>query len=474
MLLTAALCVAPLAAGDPIELGARRELLVDRHLIEGMRGAELRLHPPRREDTALVFDRPWEGPFSAYATVLLDGDTYRLYYRGLPAVGGEEVTCVAESRDGVRFTRPSVALFEIGGTRDNNVVLAGRSPLSHNLAPFLDARPGVPAEERYKAIGGNEHSGLHLLGSGDGLSWRPLADGPVFTAGMFDSQNVCFWSEAEERYALYFRVWTGDGYSGLRAIARATSEDLRTFSAPERMTFGAPQTEHFYTNATQPYFRAPHLYVAFPKRFLPGRVALGAEQAAALVDDPAYRRAAADAVLFTSRGGGRYDREFPEAWIRPGPSQRDWISRSNAPACGVVPAADDPRTMYVYRLSHYGQPTAHLTRYSLRTDGFASASAGAAGGELTTRPVTFSGRALELNYATSAAGGVRVELQGEDGAPLEGFALDDCAEMFGDELSRVVRWTGGTDLEALVGETVRLRFALRDADLFAFRFRPQP
>ncbi len=62
-------------------------------------------------------------------------------------------------------------------------------------------------------------------------------------------------------------------------------------------------------------------------------------------------------------------------------------------------------------------------------------------------------------------------MQDAAGTPLEGFGLDDCSVIFGDELEREVRWKGGPDVSSLAGRPVRLRFALKDADLFALRFR---
>ena len=92
------------------------------------------------------------------------------------------------------------------------------------------------------------------------------------------------------------------------------------------------------------------------------------------------------------------------------------------------------------------------------------------GGELTTKPFTFRGDRLQLNFASSAAGDIRVEIQRPDGKPFEGFALDDCNEVFGDSVDRVVTWKNGPDVGALSGQAVRLRVALRDADLYAFQF----
>jgi hypothetical protein len=107
----------------------------------------------------------------------------------------------------------------------------------------------------------------------------------------------------------------------------------------------------------------------------------------------------------------------------------------------------------------------------LRLDGFVSANAPMAGGEVLTKPLTFTGKQLWLNFATSAAGSVQVELQDENGTPLPGFALSECEELFGDTLDRRVVWTSAPDLKNVAGKTVRIRFVLRDADLFAFQFR---
>ena len=110
-------------------------------------------------------------------------------------------------------------------------------------------------------------------------------------------------------------------------------------------------------------------------------------------------------------------------------------------------------------------------RYTLRLDGFVSVNAPLAGGELITRPFTFSGKELEINYSTSAAGQVRVEMQDAEGRPLPGFTLEDCEPIWGDHVARTVKWKAGSDVSAQAGKPVRLRFEMSDADLFSLRFR---
>ena len=159
----------PRKSKSAIDLGTRRELFVDAYLIDGQQGTELRIGKPHREGIAIQFDKPWEGVFAGYPTVIKDGDLYRLYYRGLPVAGKDgsatEVTCYAESEDGVRWRKPNLGLFEINGSKANNVVLAQQPPFSHNFAPFLDARPNVPGDQRYKALAGTATSGLVAFAS---------------------------------------------------------------------------------------------------------------------------------------------------------------------------------------------------------------------------------------------------------------------------------------------------------------------
>ena len=103
-------------------------------------------------------------------------------------------------------------------------------------------------------------------------------------------------------------------------------------------------------------------------------------------------------------------------------------------------------------------------------DGFVSAQASLAGGEVVTRPLRFEGNRLRLNYSTSGSGGIWVELQDKDGIPLEGFTQADADEVFGDQIEGVVTWNGNRDVRSLSGKPVRIRFVLKDADLYAFRF----
>ncbi len=455
------------ATSAPIEIGSRWELFVDEFLVGEKKSVSLKLHEPVKREVVLVTDQPWEGPTCAYFSAVQDGGKVRLYYRG--SAGGsdhsaDQVTCVAESTDGIHFTRPKLGLIEAGGTKDNNVIWRGVE--SHNFAPFLDANPAAKPDERYKALGGIKQpgknwatgetpGGLYAFASADGLHWRKMRPEVVMTKGAFDSQNLAFWDAPRERYASYSRIFTNK----TRAIQSNHSTDFLQWSDAviNRYAEGVPN-EHFYTSATAPCPGAPHLLLAFPKRFVPARKKIPEHKIAGV----------SDAVFMTSRDGINWDRSFLEAWVRPGPDAKNWTDRNTMTAAGVVETAPDEWSLYVSE--HYRSADHRLRRVTVRKQGFASMHADARGGEFVTKPLRIEGGTLVLNYATSAAGSLQIEILDEAGQPLPGFALADMPELYGDEPAAPAAWRTGSDLSALAGKVVRLRVVLRDADLYALRF----
>ena len=147
---------------------------------------------------------------------------------------------------------------------------------------------------------------------------------------------------------------------------------------------------------------------------------------------------------------------------------KQYFDNLRKPVGLVLQTGEHELSLYIKH--NAGYPTSHVRRYTLRPDGFISVNAPYAGGELVTKPLIFAGNHLELNYSTSAAGGLRVELQRADGAPIERYGLDDCAEIIGDRIAKVVTWKTGADVSSLAAAPIRLRFVLKDADLYSLRF----
>ena len=516
----------------PIEISSRLELMVDEFLIARLSGgAALRLNRPVPREIALHLDAPWEGNASGGFTVFEDGGRYRMYYRGqnfeysnteLGTPRGKYI-CYAESADGIHWERPELGLVEFDGAKNNNIVLDAGNILNGMFSPFKDGNPACAAEARYKAFAlmqKGDVRGLWAYGSPDGIQWTAMSDGPVITKGLLDTQNLAFWDGARGEYRAYhrneFRLpqtgeepygahavqasadarraesqgLSGGNEGGLRGsrygrdILTATSSDFIHWTDSVYVNYSEGRPSELYTNQIAPYYRAPHILLGFPTRYVERAWSEPLEALPELEHrrmragiSERYGTALSDGMFMSSRDGYNFNL-WPESFMRPGLRPRDnWTYGDNFQNWGIVTTpsavvgAPEELSFYV-REGYWRDGTSSLRRYTMRVDGFVSVQAPMGGGELVTKPLIFAGRELVLNFSSSAAGSIRVEmLRDQMNMPVKGFGLEDCVEVLGDELERVVRWKEGRALGGLAGTPVRLRFVLRDAELFSFRFR---
>jgi hypothetical protein len=479
-----------------LTIGNRRELFIDDALLARCTGAELRLHQPVMREVGMVFDRPWEGNMcGGYKTYFRDGDRFRLYYQawhgaivedGDTATMAEEPIRVGylESADGIHWQRPTLGIVDWNGSTENNLTFAGIGPEQkgiHGFAPFRDANPACTPEARYKALGASNvwPYALYALQSPDGLHWSLLREAPLAIQGAFDSQNLAFWDGERGEYRAYVRDFSGDFFRG---ILTCTSPDFRHWTPAEWLDYPGAPSEQLYTNQVLPYYRAPHLFLGFPTRYVERPWSPSIEA----LPEPEHRRlrskvserygtAVTDGLFMSSRDGRTF-RRWGEAFLRPGLRPTgSWCYGDCYQGWGLLETASDipgaPNELSFYAAEGYWRGTANaMRRYTLRLDGFVSLQAPLAGGEAVTHPLQAAGSRLSLNVATSAAGSVRVELQDAAGHPLPGYALDDCWPIIGDTLDYTVRWKAGTDTGPATAQPLRMRLVLRDADVYSFRF----
>ncbi len=463
-----------------IHIGNRVEMFVDHYLVFETFGTSLKLAVPERKEIVLRMDKPWEGLGSGpYAAVFHDGEKYRMYYRGCNYADDshkndeseEQYTCYAESADGIRWEKPELGRVEFQGSKDNNILLKGK--VSHNFTPMLDKNPECRPDERYKATAGMYPDGLMAYKSADGMEWKTLQDAPVITRGAFDSQNLCFYDDNRQIYRCYSRYFmvpdhpdAGDLFGkgiisvGIRAIQNCESKDFKTWTdpIPNEYDEGVP-TEQFYTNATVLCPGAPHHYLSFPMRFMNQRHKIGEHPYPGV----------SDAVFMSSRDGVHFFRPALEAWIRPDLDPRNWTQRNYMTSWGVLETSPEEFSIYVWE--HYRWDDAYVRRYTVRRHGFASMNAPYAGGMFVTKPFLFDGDGLYLNYATSAPGSIRVGIIGDCiDWPAPGYSAEDCDVLYGNELDRRVTWKGDGDLSKFRGKPVRLKFEMKDADLYSICF----
>ena len=536
-----------MSASKPVyALGSKRELFVDDFFVSALSGEVCRkLHEPIPDDIVLTLDEPHEltnNAGGAYNSLIYDGKRYLYYYRAhgafpTPARPGNNnfYLCVAESFDGINFRRCQVNLLESG----YNVVLdrtntnqLGCVSENDNVCPavstaFYDTNPDCPEDERYKMIVTNEHKvhGIYLFVSADGFDFR-LKTGPFKLDPRcgFDSANQIFYDHDAKLYRLYSRGFIMAGPTWKRTIMTHTTRDFIHFEQASHLKFDEKfdalfaRGQELYTNAIRPYFRAPHIMLGFPMRYVEGCMTPGAHTSSACertmlrratgnpeaeiancediwnarvlsrpdLEARAYRArgqlryglASTDTVLIASRDGFNF-KGYGESFIKPPPQEDSWSYGSGTLAIGmaVTPSsmkhgAPDEISFYCPE-ANWSFNTGRIRRYHLRMDGFVSLHFGVDGGELTTPHFTFDGGRLTLNISTGAFGGFKAEFRDENGAPIPGYTFEDAYEEIGDDLAMVARWKDhGPDVRPLEGKVVQLAIKAVNCDIYSICFVP--
>ena len=464
---------------SPIDVGSDRQLFIDELFFDRQDRVELRMHKPRLEEVAIPNDKPWESGGMHYSVVLKDGDRFRMWYRADPGDDSNRdwnsFYAYAESTDGITWEKPNLGLFEYNGSTDNNLFTVSREYVTINPSVIIDEN--APADERYKMILQSSkyktdfpfpHLGTTIMGytSADGLNWKEIEE-PFLTRGPFDSHNILIWDDASEKFVIYMRGVAHRGLgrfiSGYRAIRRSESSDFKNWTPAEFVVENDdddPADLHFYTNAAVNYERAARAFFMFPMILYVDREYPTAPQ-----------EGLADVQFIVSRDGVSWDRRFREAFLSPDLDERNWVDRNPIMGSGILHTSATEMSMYYSELLR-SAPATRIRRCTLRTDGFVSVHGPYAGwGEFTTPPMTFSGSELEMNYKTTGGGAMFVELQDENGNSLPDFMLEENNRVFGDKIEGTVSWKGGSDVSALAGKAIRMRVKMRDADLYAFRFK---
>ncbi len=479
---------------DFLKIGSRRELFCDDYLLDILRtDASHLLHTPVRRDTVMVNNELWEGKVSNYFNFFYDEDIhkYRMYYKAgqawadspTIAIHRSSRFCYAESEDGITWTKPDL------GLTGNTNILTGDLNID-NFYVFRDGNPRCPAAERYKAFCGC--GSLWYYVSPDGIHFDLDRGTTVMKrgAGYFDSLNTVRWSEETGKYICFFRASRlpdgsfpeGDDWENLkecvRGIMYSSSEDLIHWDEPVPFEYSDNRVFEMYTNCAFGYYRAPHIYIALPTRYVQRRTwntnydELGGREARLerFRNSEAGRSglAVTEALFMTSRDGIHWTR-CPEAFLRPGPqTEENWLYGGGYPAVGVIETrsgvcgAGNELSVYVPVGRSSWKPN-ELIRYTLRLDGFMSMHAGIEPKRVMTKPLIYSGENMVINFSTSAYGFIQIKIK--DDHNNERIS----PELFGDSTERKVAFFNGKAGE-LSGRPVTVEFCMSDADLYSVRF----
>ena len=468
-----------------INIGTRREPLWDYFLVdEESTTATLSVNQPSMLGPVFDFDAPWEGNACVYPVIIRDGDRYCMYYggRNWPRFNPERgkldeskiVVCKLESYDGINWWRTAVDRYTVNECTKNNVVLSHPSEPRSCLSVFIDENPECPPEQRYKGIDRHE-DGCKSFQDGGTLAAYASADGTYFEriddiareGGKFDSLNTVMYNKDEGQYRIYYR----DFMDGKRAVACKTSKDFRSWENKGFIEFDDSEVFQLYTNNIRQYPRAPHVYIGFPVRYvertewtenydqLPDR-----EARLGRMHNEAYKRlglALTDSLFMCSRDGMHF-KKFNEAFVDSGMERSGtWKYGNNYLSHGYT---EDEENIYLYEIAEEireGKPS-RLIRYSIRQDGFASFKAPYSGARIVTKPFSFKGDGLSVNFRTSAAGWIRIRITDKDGRAAESM------EIFGNHIDRRVAFD--KPISDFSDREVTMLIEMRDAEIYSFRF----
>lgn len=474
-------------ASSPRHIRTETQSMMDPRIIEKSQQIQITMHRPRRDGRVLLTnDQSWEtrpgNLIHVYSSILYENGKFRLWYDlGDLEDRTRRVVCYAESRDGLHFTKPRLGLHMYGGTKQNNVVMPGEIG---GCSVWVDA--AASPEHRYKSQQKVYPSGqFHMYSSPNGIHWR-MYGGIQIGPGGWDTQSIIFRDPAQSTYLMFTRFWhsyrhqTAPEPENYRCIRRLESIDLIHWNQQsvvmspndtDKSLYPTPPGQppvDYYGAAVFPY---GDLTVMLTQAFWHWQPRPDGQEGLAPASFDVRLAVSTDTKTFHRIGNWK-------PFMGPGPDGH-FDSRYVWALPNPIAMGDELWFYYVGSNRDHddhldphakGQLKSGIGRAVLRRDGWVSADADLTGGQLITPPVTFSGNRLELNASTGGGGSIQVELLTENNHPIPGFSKQQCRLITGNSVSLPVSWNSNSKLANLAGKTIRLRFHLKDCQLYAFRF----
>ncbi len=450
-------CSMAATAADPLEVGNLHQLFIDDHVIAARTDVDLTLHEPTKYSGSPVLrpERPWEKGVALYGTVMYDEQEglFKAWYRGMEDTC---YVCYATSEDGIRWDKPVLNVKTYKGSTENNIVLGSRTPLFYidGFGVIKDLDDPDPAR-RYKLLTYNNKRRFAAMVSPDGIRWEGPINPKAHDTG--DVISVYYDTGLDQFVGLLKRRFVYEDGSRKRARLVSYSDDFVTWSDPQWALVPDekdPPTTEFYSHVA---FMYEGMRIGYVTKF---------ETATEKIDTQ----------LCFSRDGKKWERYRERVPFLPnGPDGSFDAGMLIAGGSGLVIR---DRTLWIYycgfNIDHAGRTygdAADLVGIGLahlRIDGFVSADAGPEGGTLLTVPLRCSAKTLRVNVDASG-GEVRAELLDARGRPIPGYDAASALPFTGDSIDAPLVWQGHTGIAA-VGETVQVRFHLKNASLYSFWF----
>ena len=434
-----------------------------------------------KKEKVFVFDSPWEGNHCVYQVIMKDDDKYVMYYLAhdtrIPFT--EIRVCRAVSNDLLTWERPSYGIREFNGSKDNNIILDAtdqkngeKDAFFDNFFVFKDTNPSCAKDAKYKALAYKHPYQLETFFSKDGISFKRAYQ--INVEGKFDTLNTCFYDNEKKKYFMFIRDFhdvpeNGDLNSGIRDIRVAESSDFKRWSKPRRLIFGKGKEDFpLYTNNIMKYPSNGDYLVGFPARYIERKEwtdnydkLCGKESRLKRMEQSKrYGLAITDCLFMISKDGLRWER-FDEALITPGIENDDnWVYGDGYLSYGMF--EDGNYYSLFMGDSEWSEDCSKLYRHTIRKDGFAYYYAPYKEKRITLNKSKYIGGKIRLNFSTSAAGCVFVEI-------TDGVNSEVSCEMFGDSVDREIS-ISEEKLKKFIEKDIIVTVRLKDAKVYAVIF----
>ena len=501
-------------------VGDRTVTFLDNVAVDSVQDVTRRWHKPERklDEPVLKKDRPWEHvPYFTYSNyaVLRDPEDglFKCWYEDfefLPGrfrvshVGHHSRQLYAESEDGIHWRKPELDVVSVDGQRTNIVLGSSEYGEVHSATVVVDPHP-ARREDRFRTLFSHmwedeagDYNRIEAARSPDGIHWTIYDTPPTFglSGSQLNDVSMLFYDEDAREFVQntrHFLQWAScinlrnphtESFLGpmepnrplaynQRRVWQTRSHDFLHWSEP--VLVAAADEED---NLDESYYGMAQFKV--------GTLHLATVGILKAVDNEM------DVQLLTSRDGLRW---------KPSDNRQPFLApRGNGHWDAYMVALSSPPIEVGDELYFYhGGTSAHhdwwlcdgedmelppsdqlenvafgLGLAVLRKDGYAGLFANRyREGILVTQPLISLGTKLEINARCAPGGSVRVEVADRYDDVIAPCSRDACDPFTGDSVSHTVTWNGDPAVPA--GKTERLywrklRFFLKDAELFSCRF----
>ena len=463
-----------------------RQLFVDNYLIDSTNLSVISHYPEYlTSNPVLKPDKDWENIRtygSAFSAPFSDGVWYdeneqkfKMWYMaggGKYSLKNYGITCYAESQDGINWIKPELPIVEgtnivdFNSERDASVIWYDKQEAEtcSRYKMFLVARDSV-GKWRY-----------NYKTSEDGIHWKfvcssqAIADrstvykNPFFNKWIFSiRQSIIVSSNKIIRGRVY-----NENTSPIDGTLYAKS-DLKNF------WFGSWPNELRHPDFPQ---ISPGVYnqdaIPYESIMLGFFTVWQGPENGYCTENKVIKRN--QIMLGYSRDGYHWYRRDMNPFFKVDTSKKSWNNGNVQSIVGSPIIVGDKLFFYAsgrYLLDN-GEEITSTGLATLRRDGFVSMRAGKEEGFLTTEKLSFDGKYLFVNAdVKNKKASLAVEVLDENGNPIEGFTQKECVALKKvDSTKQQIVWKNNKDLSSLAGKNIRLKFYVKNADLYAFWISP--